>query len=596
MVWHNFSELSSVLVSFSIFFLNWYSFRKTGDRRVLFLGVAFFIIGTFDYMHTFSFPGMPAFFSENSTGKAIDFWIVARLTQAFALVFSDFKLARPKNDSFFQALLGIGAFTAIGVTFYVIIYLPHSLPSMYVQGTGLTPTKIWLEYTVVFIALIAFGKFANIYRQTRSHESRILLVGTTFLVFSELFFTLYASAYDIYNLLGHVYKLGAMSSIFGAFFVSGVREPIIRLGEQVELTKRQIKRITALREIDTAIVANLDLGSVLTVVLNRTVSLLTVDAAAVLLLGPDRYLRYANQIGFKSDNKARNIRIRLGTSYAGLAALEGHLVKLGDLNDAHLESEFTDLMSSENFSSYFAVPLSAKGQTVGVLEVYSRSLCSPDEDWREFFETIAQQAAIAINSAQLFDGLRQAKIDLETAYEATLEGWVRAIDMRDHEIEGHSKRVTEMILDLANSFGLTQEKLIHLGRGALLHDIGKLRVPDAILLKPGKLTDDEWEIMRNHPIYAYHMLSQIAFLEPALEIPYCHHEKWDGTGYPRGLKGKEIPLAARLFTVVDVWDALRSDRPYRKAWSKTKALKYMKEQSGKFFDPEIVDMFLKRIN
>ncbi len=549
----------------------------------------------FDLMHTLSFPGMPAFFSENSTGKAIDFWIAARLTQALGLAFTVFIPVRSKDNPFYKALLGIGTFTIISLTFYVVVYLPQFLPAMYVQGVGLTPIKIWLEYTVVFITLVVFAKYTNIYRQTRSHESRILLVGMVFFVFSELFFTLYASAYDIYNLLGHVYKIGAMASIFVAFFASGITEPITKLGEQVEQTRRQIERVTALREIDNAIVTSLDLGFILEVVLNKTVSLLAVDAAAVLLLGSDQYLKYANQIGF-TDKDLKTARIQLGTSYAGHAALGRHLVKLYDIDQTQVASEFTDLMSSEKFSSYFAFPLTAKSQTLGVLEVYSRSQFSPDEDWKALFETIANQAAIAIDSAQLVDRLRLAKIDLEAAYEATLEGWVQAIDMRDHEIEGHSKRVTKMVLDLANSFGLPQEKLIHIGRGALLHDIGKLGVPDVILLKSGPLTDDEWEIMRNHPVYAYNMLSQIAFLQPALEIPYCHHEKWDGTGYPRGLKGKEIPLAARLFAVVDVWDALISDRLYRKAWSKTKALKFIKEQSGKYFDPEVVDRFLKSIN
>lgn len=184
---------------------------------------------------------------------------------------------------------------------------------------------------------------------------------------------------------------------------------------------------------------------------------------------------------------------------------------------------------------------------------------------------------------------------LQLAYDATIEGWSHAMDLRDKETEGHTQRVTELTLKMALALHVGEENLAHIRRGALLHDIGKLGVPDAILLKEGKLTDEEWVIMRKHPTYAREMLSQIEYLRPALDIPYCHHEKWDGTGYPRGLKGEEIPLAARMFAVVDVWDAVTSDRPYRPAWTKEQALTYIIEHSGTHFDPEIVQVFLKVI-
>ena len=184
---------------------------------------------------------------------------------------------------------------------------------------------------------------------------------------------------------------------------------------------------------------------------------------------------------------------------------------------------------------------------------------------------------------------------LQLAYDATIEGWSHAMDLRDKETEGHTQRVTELTLKMAHALHIGEENLAHIRRGALLHDIGKLGVPDSILLKEGKLTDEEWVIMRKHPIYAHEMLSQIDYLRPALDIPYCHHEKWDGTGYPRGLKGEEIPLAARMFAIVDVWDAVTSDRPYRAAWSKEQALAYIIEHSGTQFDPEIVQVFLKVI-
>jgi len=182
--------------------------------------------------------------------------------------------------------------------------------------------------------------------------------------------------------------------------------------------------------------------------------------------------------------------------------------------------------------------------------------------------------------------------ELTQAYDATIEGWSRALDLRDKETEGHCQRVTEMTLRLAHALKLPEDDLVQVRRGALLHDIGKMGVPDAILLKPGPLTGDEWEIMRRHPALACEMLSPIAFLRPALAIPYCHHEKWDGSGYPNGLAGDAIPLAARLFAVVDVWDALLSDHPYRPGWPAERVRTHIESGSGSHFDPEVVAAFL----
>ncbi len=197
---------------------------------------------------------------------------------------------------------------------------------------------------------------------------------------------------------------------------------------------------------------------------------------------------------------------------------------------------------------------------------------------------------------QMAVSLGQRERDLLQAYDTTIEGWSHALDLRDKETEGHTQRVTEMALKLARAAGITETELVHVRRGALLHDIGKMGVPDHILLKPDKLTDEEWVAMRKHPTFAFELLSPIAYLRPALDIPHCHHEKWDGSGYPRGLKGEQIPLAARLFAIIDVWDALRSDRPYRQGWSKEKVIEHIKSLSGTHFDPKAVELFFNMMN
>lgn len=196
------------------------------------------------------------------------------------------------------------------------------------------------------------------------------------------------------------------------------------------------------------------------------------------------------------------------------------------------------------------------------------------------------------DNAQLFYELHRANLELVSAYEATIDGWLRALDLRDKGIASHTQRVTELTLMLAREMGISEEQLVHIRRGALLHDIGKLGIPDAILRKPGELTAEERQLMRQHPTFGYNLLSPIPFLRPALDIVYCHHENWDGSGYPRGLKGEKIPQTARLFSVVNMWDILVSDRPYRRGMSKEEAVAYIEDQAGKQFDPQVLQVFL----
>ncbi|NTU79972.1 MAG: response regulator [Chloroflexales bacterium] len=189
--------------------------------------------------------------------------------------------------------------------------------------------------------------------------------------------------------------------------------------------------------------------------------------------------------------------------------------------------------------------------------------------------------------------LEAAAVELKMAYDSTLEGWARALELRDHETEGHSRRVTEMTVRLARTLGISEADLVHIRRGALLHDIGKIGIPDRILLKPGKLDADEWEEMKRHTIYARDLLMPVTFLHPAMDIPYCHHERWDGSGYPQGLSGEEIPIAARIFAVIDVWDAVTHDRPYHRARTPAETMELIRNDTGSHFDPCVVKAFLQ---
>lgn len=243
------------------------------------------------------------------------------------------------------------------------------------------------------------------------------------------------------------------------------------------------------------------------------------------------------------------------------------------------------------------VPVSLAGRAVGVFSLFNDAGMHPiDSDDLEFVLQLGTHAAMTVENSRLFESLKVANHNIAQAYDATLAGWARALEIRDRETEGHSQRVVDLALKLAYLFGLAEEELLHVYRGALLHDIGKMGIPDSILLKKGPLTPIEQKIMQKHPQLAYEMLKPIEYLRLALDIPYCHHEKWDGTGYPRGLKGDAIPLSARIFAVVDVWDALSHVRPYHKAWPRAKIVDEICAQSGKHFDPQVVEKFLQLID
>jgi HD-GYP domain-containing protein (c-di-GMP phosphodiesterase class II) len=360
--------------------------------------------------------------------------------------------------------------------------------------------------------------------------------------------------------------------------------------------KRQLHRLSALRSIDYAIASGLDLNLLLSILLDRVLETLRVDAAAVLLLDPRlNELKFSAGKGFRT-NILQHTRLKTGQGYAGKVALDRRVINISDLTKNRTEFERSPLFPSEKFVAYYGVPLIAKGRVLGVLEIFHRSPLQPDEDWLDFLNIISGQTAIAIDSAIMFKELQKTNFELSMAYNATIDAWSRTLDLRDKDTEGHTRRVTDITLRFAALTGLKDSELIHVRRGATLHDIGKVAIPDEILFKPGPLDQGEWETMRQHPKYAVDLLSPIKYLEHAMEIPHWHHEKWDGTGYPDHLGGEEIPFSARLFALADVYDALTSDRPYRKAWSKQDTIQFIESQSGSHFDPRLVPEFLNLVS
>lgn len=362
-------------------------------------------------------------------------------------------------------------------------------------------------------------------------------------------------------------------------------QEIIRNHKKIQT---QLDQLSALRLIDTSIKGSFDLRITLEVVLDQIIRILGVTASAILLADPETRILTCEGTRGLPRSVDESCRLRP----FGHASVLHKEIRLFDIELNASISREHPILRECSFKSYFSFPLQSKGETLGLLEVFHENPVSENAEWLDFLETMAGQAAIAIADARMFENLQRTNQELSAAYDQNIEGWARALDLRDKETEGHSRRVTEMTVSLALKRGISGRELTMTRWGALLHDIGKMGIPDHILLKPGPLTADEWEIMKQHPVYARDLLRPIQFLRDALDIPFCHHEKWDGSGYPQGLKGEQIPLSARLFAVVDVWDALSSDRPYRPKWPKEKIRDYLIELAGSHFDPEAVNLFL----
>ena len=376
--------------------------------------------------------------------------------------------------------------------------------------------------------------------------------------------------------------------------ITARKKSTARILQLLDQSNRRLTQVETLREIDKTITSNYDLDRMLTILLREVRQQLDIDVAVIFLYDKDeKVFRYVDSLGLQKIELKDTI-FDLHNSLAGKAADYGRSIHTPAI-EGLIEPSFLPLLEEEEIKDCFAFPLLTKGKVIGVIELWHRSIKVPGSGWMKFAETLAGQIAIAIEYSQLVSGLREANEDLRQAYDATIEGWSLAMDLKDRETEGHTRRVTKLAIDLAKRIGIQGEALDHIRRGALLHDIGKMGIPDSILLKPGRLTDEEWIVMKKHPIFAFDMLNTIDYLRPAIDIPYLHHEKWDGSGYPLGLKGEDIPISARLFALVDVFDALTNDRPYRPAWTVEKTLSYIMENSGIHFDPEITPVFIAMI-
>ncbi len=399
----------------------------------------------------------------------------------------------------------------------------------------------------------------------------------------------------------HRMLLNAMDSLSGIAnpVASAAVQDLSNLTNSLQLLQSRVsaylhtsqRQVQALVGVGHVINSSLGLETVLNEVMDSVIALMRAERGLLMLRDaqgeyPVEAARGMDQVDLEGD------AFSVSKTIVRRVAETGNPVLTTNAQD---DPRFVQQKSvlEHHLRSILCVPLKLKDEIIGVIFVDSRVYSGLfEESDLEMLSAFADQAAVAIDNARMFDKLQRANLELRDAYDATLKGWALALELRDRETEGHTQRVTALTQVLARKLGLAEEELVHIKRGSLLHDIGKMAIPDGILLKPGQLTLTERKFMELHPLFAKDMLDPIEFLKPALDIPYCHHEKWDGSGYPRNLRGEEIPFAARIFAVVDVWDALTSERPYRSPLGADEVRKLIQEQSGKHFDPRVVEAFL----
>jgi len=353
-------------------------------------------------------------------------------------------------------------------------------------------------------------------------------------------------------------------------------------------------KLSTLLKVSSTLASSLEIADVLQIAIESATDLIDLDTGAIYLLEHETLYLGATTPPLPAQFPEELRLARLDDHpHVKATVTQKTSVYLNDASKASLSPAEKIIVDSRQLRSILYFPLMLKEKAIGTFIVGTTGKSRKfSKDEIDLCNILSFQVSLAVANAQLYEKAQQAIVNVTHAYDATLEGWSRVLDMRDHVTDEHTHRVTDLTVALADRMGIPESELGHIRRGALLHDIGKMGIPDAILQKTDVLSDDEWLIMKTHPQLAYQLLSHINYLEPAMDIPYCHHEKWNGTGYPRGLKGEEIPLAARIFAVVDVFDALTSDRPYRRAWKKEDAIAFIQEQTGQHFYPEAVKAFL----
>lgn len=387
-------------------------------------------------------------------------------------------------------------------------------------------------------------------------------------------------------------KLSAADSADIIRDMSRITQSLVEVEQAVvDQLKVRESQLGALMKVGRAINSSLGKRRVLEEVMDRLIELMHAERGFLMLKRPDGALEVEVARGIDHINLEEDSFKVSSTIVERVAATGETILTTNAQEDPRFGSQLS--VAAFRLRSILCAPLKIKDNLIGVIYVDNRARSGLFQiQDQSLITAFADQAAMAIDNAQLFDDLQSKNRELEEAYQATLEGWVSALDMRDKETEGHTQRVTVLTQRLARFMGVGDEEMVHITRGALLHDIGKMAIPDSILLKPGALTEQERELIKQHPQFAFDMLRRIEFLLPAIDIPHYHHEKWDGSGYPDGLRGEEIPLAARIFPVVDVWDALTSDRPYRKGLPHDEVKARIRADAGSHFDPQVVAAFL----
>lgn len=368
---------------------------------------------------------------------------------------------------------------------------------------------------------------------------------------------------------------------------AGIALENARLFEQ---TATRLKNIESLRQIDRAISSNFDMKSTLAIISETAQNQLDVSAVDILFYNQNsQILSYIYGHGFHNSGKG-DINLDTKNSLASQVIRGRKMIQLNDLKGVNAES-LPPNFGSEGFVSYIGMPLMAKSKVNGVLEIFERTEIKHDRDWYDFLEAFAHQASIAIDNSGLFENLQKLNIAIASAYDTTIETWAQTLEIRDATYVGHATRVMDLSVKIASAMGLSGDVITHLRHGVLMHDIGMLGIPESILMDPGDLNEEQWKIVHTHPRIAFDLLSHIPNWRQALDIPYCHHEKWDGTGYPQGLKNDVIPLCARICALADVYDTLQMERPFRSAWNKTTAENYIRDGAGSYFDPGVVRVF-----
>ncbi|MDD2701227.1 MAG: MASE3 domain-containing protein [Sideroxydans sp.] len=599
-------ETVSLVISMLVFGVAWNAYSKDRASNLIILACASLAVGLIDFAHMLSFAGMPDWVTPADPEKAINFWLAARLLFALALLSVALRPWRAFTHPRSRYNLLAAAIAISALVYWLGLFHQDALPRTFIAGQGLTAFKIVSEYVIVALLLTACVLYWRQARAGKPREALGLFNVAAITILSELSFTLYSDVTDIFNLLGHIYKIIAYALLYRTVFVGSVREPFLRALEAEQAQRHAIRALRTLSAGNKTLLHAREEHALLESMCRAAVVqggyLLAwvgyVQDDETQTIKPEVW--HAVQPGYVESLLSTEHKIALNNGPSGVAMRSGETTICQDIANDPLFAPWRDVAMKYGYRASISIPLKDNGATFATLALYASTPDAFTADEIALLSEMGEDLSFGLRSLRIRGERDQALLDkqhylerLQDGLQGTVQAIASTVEMRDPYTAGHQRRVADLAAAIAGEMGLSHEQIFAIHLAGVVHDLGKISIPAEILSKPSRLNEIEYSFIKTHPQAGYDILKDIDFQWPVAEMVLQHHERLDGTGYPRGLKGEEIIQGARILAVADVIEAMASHRPYRPGLGIEAALQEISKHRGVSYDAEVADAALR---